>query len=171
MIDEDFAQVLLEKHGFLSQRENSDCLTVDCPSAHLVELSRSFRDEEGFEMLVDLTAIDHGVDAQTRFSTVMHFYSLVHRGYYAVHVACEENDALSVPSISGIYPAANWHEREVYDMFGIEFSDHPDLRRILMWDEYPHFPRARNSRLPGLIPHFLQMTWWRSRRHPLSLHR
>ena len=101
-------------------------------------------------MLVDLTAIDHGVDARTRFSTVMHFYSLVHRGYLRVHVACEENDAPSVPSISGIYPAANWHEREVYDMFGIEFSDHPDLRRILMWDEYPHFPLRKEFPLAGI---------------------
>ena len=150
MIDEDFAQVLLKKHGFLSKRENSDCLTVDCPSTQLVELSRSLRDEDGFEMLVDLTAIDHGVDVQARFSTVMHFYSLVHRGYLRVHVACEENDAPSVPSISEIYPAANWHEREVYDMFGIDFSGHPDLRRILMWDEYPHFPLRKEFPLAGI---------------------
>lgn len=150
MIDEEFAQKLLEKHEFLLERESVDCLTVECPSAEVVALSLSLRDEEGFDMLVDLTAIDHGEDTEDRFSTVMHFYSLVHRGYLRVHSTCSDNEKPSMPSISEIYPAANWHERETYDMFGIDFPGHPDLRRILMWDDYPYFPLRKEFPLAGI---------------------
>ena len=123
---------------------------MDCPSDKLVELVLSLREEENFDLLVDLTAIDHGEEAQVRFSVVLHFYSLVHRGYLRIHVACSDNENPSVPSIAEIYPAANWHERETYDMFGIEFEGHPDLRRILMWDEYPYFPLRKEFPLAGI---------------------
>ncbi len=150
MIDDEFTKAFLEKKGFLSKRESIDCLTMDCPSDKLVELVLSLREEENFDLLVDLTAIDHGEEAQVRFSVVLHFYSLVHRGYLRFHVTCPDNENPSVPSIAEIYPAANWHERETYDMFGIEFEGHPDLRRILMWDEYPYFPLRKEFPLAGI---------------------
>jgi len=150
MIDDEFTKALLEKKGFLSKRESIDCLTMDCPADELADMALSLRDEDGFDLLVDLTAIDHGEDAEVRFSVVLHFYSLVHRGYLRFHVACANNENPSVPSISDIYPAANWHERETYDMFGIEFAGHPDLRRILMWDEYPYFPLRKEFPLAGI---------------------
>ena len=150
MIDDEFTKALLEKKGFLSKRESIDCLTMDCPADELADMALSLRDEDGFDLLVDLTAIDHGEDAEVRFSVVLHFYSLVHRGYLRFHVPCSDNENPSVPSISDIYPAANWHEREAYDMFGIEFAGHPDLRRILMWDEYPYFPLRKEFPLAGI---------------------
>ena len=150
MIDDEFTNAFLEKKGFLSKRESIDCITMDCPSDKLVELVLSLRDEENFDLLVDLTAIDHGEEAQVRFSVVLHLYSLVHRGYLRCHIACPDNENPSVPSIAEIYPAANWHERETYDMFGIEFEGHPDLRRILMWDEYPYFPLRKEFPLAGI---------------------
>ena len=150
MIDDEFTKTFLEKKGFLSKRESFDCLTMDCPSDKLVELVLSLRDEENFDLLVDLTAIDHGEEAQVRFSVVLHFYSLVQRGYLRFHVACPDNENPSVPSIAEVYPAANWHERETYDMFGIKFEGHPDLRRILMWDEYPYFPLRKEFPLAGI---------------------
>src|SRR5690606_24033739 len=58
-------------------------------------------------------------------------------------------DSLEVPTVQGIWPTANWHEREVYDMMGIRFSGHPDLRRILMWDGYPYFPLRKDFPLEG----------------------
>ena len=88
MIDDEFTKTFLEKKGFLSKRESFDCLTMDCPSDKLVELVLSLRDEENFDLLVDLTAIDHGEEAQVRFSVVLHFYSLVQRGYLRFHAAC-----------------------------------------------------------------------------------
>jgi NADH-quinone oxidoreductase subunit C len=150
MIDDDFKKALLEKNGFLSTRDSIDCLTLDCPADQLAEMSLSLRDEEGFELLVDLTAIDHGEDAEVRFSVVLHFFSLIHKGYLRLHASCLDNENPSISSISAIYPAANWHERETYDMFGIVFSGHPDLKRILMWDEYPYFPLRKDFPLAGI---------------------
>src|SRR5208282_5456811 len=55
-----------------------------------------------------------------------------------------------MPTVTNLWPAANWHERETYDMFGIAFPGHPDLRRILMWDGYPHFPLRKEFPLAGV---------------------
>jgi NADH-quinone oxidoreductase subunit C len=150
MIDEDFTKSLLEKHSYLSPRESIDWFTVECPDTELVSFTKSMRDDEGFEILIDLTAIDHGEGADCRFSTVVHLYSLVHRGYVRIHSLCLDNDKPVMPSLSEIYPAANWHERETFDMFGIHFSDHPNLKRILMWDEYPYYPLRKEFPLAGI---------------------
>lgn len=150
MIDEDFTKSLLKKHSYLSQRNSIDWFTVECPDSELVSFVKSMRDDEGFEILIDLTAIDHGEGAECRFSTVIHLYSLVHRGYVRIHSLCLNNDKPVMPSVSEIYPAANWHERETFDMFGIHFSDHPNLKRILMWDEYPYYPLRKEFPLAGI---------------------
>ncbi len=81
-----------------------------------------------FTSLVDITAIDHPADVK-RFEVVYHFLSMYKNHRIRVKVAVGEADM--VPSIIAVYPAANWFEREVFDMFGILFSGHPDLRRIL----------------------------------------
>ena len=150
MIDEDFIKSLLEKHSYLLQRETVDWFTVECAPENLVSFVQSVRDNEGFELLVDLTAIDHEEGAECRFSTVIHLYSLVHRGYFRIHSLCSDNENPTMPSVSSIYPAANWHERETFDMFGIRFTDHPNLKRILMWDEYPYFPLRKDFPLAGI---------------------
>jgi NADH-quinone oxidoreductase subunit C len=67
-----------------------------------------------------------------------------------VHSVCSDNDNPAMPSAAEIYPAANWHEREAYDMFGIKFTDHPNLKRILMWDDYPYFPLRKEFPLAGI---------------------
>jgi len=150
MIDDDFVSSLLKRFPFLSLRHQLDCLTLVCPPDSVVDFAQHLRDEETFDLLADLTAIDHGETSETRFSVVLHLYSLIHRAYLRVHVDCPDNDDPEVPSISGVFPAANWHERETYDMFGIQFSGHPDLRRILMWDEYPYFPLRKEFPLAGI---------------------
>ena len=63
---------------------------------------------------------------------------------------CADDANPSMPSATGLWPGANWHEREAYDMFGITFTGHPDLRRILMWDGYPYFPLRKEFPLAGL---------------------
>ena len=150
MIDEEFSSELIRKYSFLSKRESVDWLTVECSPKNLVNLLQSLRDQEGFDILIDLTAVDHGEDCESRFSTVIHLYSLVHRGYMRVHSDCADNGNPIMPSCSNIYPSANWHEREAYDMFGIKFTDHPNLKRILMWDDYPYFPLRKEFPLAGI---------------------
>ena len=150
MIDDDFVRSLLEEFAFLSLKHQEDCLTLVCPSEDIVLFSKNLRDEKTFDLLVDLTAIDHGESSLERFSVVSHFYSLIHKSYLRVHYTCSDNNQPSVPSICEIFPAANWHEREAFDMFGISFANHPNLKRILMWDEYPYYPLRKDFPLAGI---------------------
>ncbi len=105
-------------------------LTVNVPLASIhafVEFLKTDRTCQ-FSSLVDITAVDHpGRDA--RFDVVFHFLSMYQNHRIRVKVAVREDDM--VPSITDIHPSANWFEREVFDMFGILYSGHPDLRRLL----------------------------------------
>ena len=97
------------------------------------------------------------------------FYSRIHHDYIRVHSKCPSNDEPSMPSLSGIYPAADWHERETFDMFGIKFENHPNLKRILMWDEYPYYPLRKEFPLAGIdTPSRLPM-WLKQPMHRSSL--
>lgn len=149
-MDEELASGLGERHAFLSILESTDCPAFSCPPSHLLELAESLRDQEGFEMLVDVTAVDWGEESSPRFSTVYHFYSLVRRNYVRITCNCLDDENPEVPSLSEVYPAADWHERETFDMFGIRFSGHPNLKRILMWDEYPYHPLRKEFPLAGI---------------------
>jgi NADH-quinone oxidoreductase subunit C len=105
-------------------------LTITANLTHLEALIEFLRDDAAcrFSSLVDITAVDHPERVE-RFDLVYHFLSMYRNHRIRVKVAIREDDM--VPSIHTIHPSANWFEREVYDMFGILFSGHPDLRRIL----------------------------------------
>ena len=105
-------------------------LTLVANLATLRALVESLRDDPScrFSTLVDITAIDHP-ERSTRFDVVYHFLSMYRNHRIRVKVKVGEDEM--VPSLIDLYPAANWFEREVFDMFGILFSGHPDLRRIL----------------------------------------
>ena len=98
------------------------------------------RPEFQFTMLVDLTAVDYlGMDRVPRFNVVYNLLSFARNSRITIKVEVPEDDEV-VPSVTPDWPTANWLEREVYDMMGIRFSGHPDLRRILMphdWQTYP----------------------------------
>jgi NADH-quinone oxidoreductase subunit C len=105
-------------------------LTLTVALQYLEGLVEFLRDDAScrFSSLVDITAIDHP-DRAARFDVVYHFLSMYQNHRIRLRVAVREQDM--VPSIHTIHPSANWFEREVFDMFGILFSGHPDLRRIL----------------------------------------
>ena len=149
-MDEELAKGLVERYAFLSSRDSVDCLSYFCPPENLVALASALRDREGFEMLVDLTALDWGQENSPRFTTLYHFYSLALKTYLRIACDCPSVDEPEVPSLAGVYPAADWHEREVFDMFGIIFAGHPNLKRILMWDEYPYHPLRKEFPLAGI---------------------
>jgi NADH-quinone oxidoreductase subunit C len=107
----------------------------------LREISRYCRDEEKFDMLVDETAVDWPKREQ-RFDVVLNLYSFAKNERLRLKAHAGENEA--VPSVCEIWPAANWMERECFDMFGIVFEGHPDLRRILMPDEWQGFPLRKD---------------------------
>jgi len=105
------------------------------------------RQELGFDLLLDLTSIDN-FGEEPRWTVVYELYSLRHRGHLRLktHLPGAKPE---MPTVTHIWPAANWHEREVYDMMGIRFRGHPDLRRILMWEGYPYFPLRKDFPLAG----------------------
>ena len=139
---------LAARFAYVSVRESLDFPAVNCPADKLIELLTALRDEDGFTFLADITAIDH-FEASPRFEVIYHVYHLEAHTYIRIGVACEDDDEPSVPSVVEMWAGANWHEREVYDMFGITFDGHPDMRRILMWDEYPYFPLRKEFPLAG----------------------
>jgi NADH-quinone oxidoreductase subunit C len=114
-------------------------LTVD--RAQLSEIALYLRDEEKFDMLSDLTAVDWP-KREKRFDVILNLYSFPknERLRLKVHAA----DAEEVPTVVGVWPTANWLEREVFDMFGIVFSGHPDLKRILLPDEWQGYPLRKD---------------------------
>jgi NADH-quinone oxidoreductase subunit C len=109
-----------------------------------VEIFRTLRDDPtfAFNMLVDLTAVDF-LGREPRFEVVYHLYSLTLNHRLRVKIRVPEDDA-TVPSVSSLWKSANWLEREVWDMFGIRFTDHPDLRRILMYEEFHGHPLRKD---------------------------
>jgi len=112
-----------------------------------------------FDVLMDLTAVDYlkfpGREDGPRFEVVYHLYSLAHNHRLRLKVRIDEDDA-NVPSAVALWPIANWLEREVWDMFGVRFEGHPDLRRLLMYEEFVGHPLRKdypiNRRQPLIGP-------------------
>ena len=118
-------------------------------SAHdLREIAKFCRDELSFDYLLDITSIDN-FGEEPRFEIVFHLYSMPHALHLRLKLKLSE-EVVALDTVSDIWPTADWHEREIYDMMGIKFNGHPDLRRILMWDGYPFFPLRKDFPLAGL---------------------
>jgi NADH-quinone oxidoreductase subunit C len=121
---------------------------VRVPAERLREFAQVAR-EAGFELLSDITAVDW-LDREPRFDVVVNLVSLQHRLRLRIIVGAAGEDP-TVPSLVPVWPGANYAEREVFDMFGITFADHPDLTRILMPDEWEGFP-LRKDFATGSVP-------------------
>src|SRR5947199_2652484 len=117
-------------------------------ASDLREIAKFCRDELSFDYLLDITSIDN-YGEEPRFEMVYHLYSMSHTAHLRLKLKVSE-EAGGGDTVSDIWPTANWHEREIYDMMGIKFNGHPDLRRILMWDGYPYFPLRKDFPLAGL---------------------
>ena len=121
--------------------------TVVVAKPALAGVLKQCRDGLGFDALVDITTIDH-LGADPRFEIVYELYSYAANLSLRIKSSTPEDDA-EFPSATALWPAANWHEREAYDMMGLRFAGHPDLRRILMWEGYPFFPLRKEFPLAG----------------------
>ena len=127
----------------------------------LLDVLRHCRDDAalGFDMLADLTAVDYskfpGREDGPRFEVVYHLYATAHNHRVRLKVRVEEDDA-RVPTACALWPIADWLEREVWDMFGVRFEGHPDLRRLLLYEEFVGHPLRKdypiNRRQPLIGP-------------------
>jgi NADH-quinone oxidoreductase subunit C len=147
---EQFGQALLEVKVWRNET------TVVLAPQHLPQVCRFLRDDPdlAFDFLSDVTAVDrlNLPESSPRFEVVYHVYSLHHGRRLRLKVRVDEGQA--VPTVTGVWPTANWHEREVYDLFGVSFEGHPDLRRILMPDDWEGHPLRKD------YPAEASPKWW-----------
>src|ERR1700720_2130150 len=136
-----FGQKLQDKTDF-----RGETTYTILPSA-LREVAKFCRHDLSFDYLIDITSIDN-FDEDPRFEIVYELYSMTLAVHLRLKLKISEDE--QVDTISDIWPTANWHEREIYDMMGIKFKGHPDLRPILLWDGYPFFPFRKEFPLEGL---------------------
>jgi len=122
--------------------------TYTIAASDLRLVAKFCRDELSFDYLIDITSIDN-FGEEPRFEIVYHLYSMSDSIHLRFKLKVPEETG-AVDTVSDIWPTANWHEREAYDMMGIKFNGHPDLRRILMWEGYPYFPLRKDFPLEGL---------------------
>jgi NADH-quinone oxidoreductase subunit C len=125
-------------------------LTLTVEAGRLIETATYLRDDPAhlFVCFTDLTAVDYPA-REKRFDVVTHLLSPKHNRRIRLKVAADE--AVPVPSLTGLYPAANWYEREAYDLFGVVFSGHPDLRRILTDYGFDGHPLRKDFPMTGYV--------------------
>jgi len=122
--------------------------TFTIARAHLREVAQFCRGELSFDYLLDISSVDN-FGEEPRFEVVYELYSMALATHLRLKLRVSEDDP-TIDTVSDIWPTANWHEREIFDMMGLRFNNHPDLRRILMWDGYPYFPLRKEFPLEGL---------------------
>jgi NADH-quinone oxidoreductase subunit C len=122
--------------------------TYAIQESDLRDIAKFCREDLSFDYLLDITSIDN-FGEEPRFEIVYHLYSMPNGANVRLKLKLSE-EVGALDTVSDIWPTANWHEREIYDMMGIKFNGHPDLRRILMWDGYPFFPLRKDFPLAGL---------------------
>ena len=146
----DFAQQIEDKFGKLISEpvEFRGELTLNLADANkIVEVCEFVKRELGFDYLIDISTLDHYGD-DPRFSVIYELYGIGHRQHLRLKTQVSEEQG-EMPSVSKVWRTAEWHEREAYDMMGVKFADHPNLKRILMWEGYPYFPLRKDFPLEG----------------------
>ena len=135
--------------------EYLDELTINLPKEHIVKVCEFLKKDSNLEFLLclDITAIDWA-KRKNRFTVVYHIYSFKNNFRLRLKADVDESDC-AIDTVSSVWKGANWQERETYDMYGIKFNDHPDLRRMYMPEDFEHHPLRKDFPLmgiPGSIP-------------------
>jgi len=138
-IDEQLPGAILDRHAFRGDQ------TIVVPLARFAEVVDLVY-TDGFQMLLDITAVDW-FQRDPRFDVVYHWLNLVTQERLRLKLHVDENQP--IPSLTPRIKAADWFEREVFDMFGLSFEGHPNLQRILMWNDFPGYPLRKDYPLDG----------------------
>jgi NADH-quinone oxidoreductase subunit C len=147
---EAFGSAVLETHDFRGDE------TVVLKKNYLREVCHFICAQLGFNMLMDICVVDYP-DREERFEVVYHLYSMDKKKRIRLKVRAAE-DTATAPSVHDIWPAANWFEREAFDMFGIRFDSHPNLKRLLTFEGFEghplrkDYPKNRRQGIPKSDP-------------------
>jgi NADH-quinone oxidoreductase subunit C len=143
-IDAQLPGTITDRHDF---RGDQTIVVAKANFLAVVELLH----REGFQLLVDITAVDWPERPESqgvgRFDVVYHWLNLANQERLRLKVPVADGEAM--PTLAGRFKTANWFEREVFDLFGIRFEGHPDLRRLVTWDDFPGHPLRKDFPLDG----------------------
>ncbi|QYO67023.1 NADH-quinone oxidoreductase subunit C [Leptolyngbya sp. 7M] len=151
-------------HGFVEKlrEKNADWVrdvidrlsevTIIVPGDSMVEICEFLRDSCDFDMLADLCGCDRGPEEDPRFEVNYHLFSTVHFQRLRLKALIAEDDA-RIRSVTSVWKTADWHERETYDLLGIRFEGHPDLRRILLPSDFDGHALRKDYPLRGYEPY------------------
>ena len=131
--------------------------TLIVPREHIVAICTELKggDETRFDFLADICGADRGAEEEPRFEVNYHLFSTTKHHRIRLKVVLNEDD-LHVPTVTGVWRTANWHERETFDLFGVIFDGHPDLRRILLPDDWQGYALRKDFPLRGYEPYVLK---------------
>ena len=132
-------------------------MTAVVPAAHIVDVCTALKSgpDSKFDFLADLCGADRGIEEEPRFEVNYHLFSTTRHHRLRLKVLLDEANA-RVPSVTGVWRTANWHERETFDLFGVVFEGHPDLRRILLPDDWQGHALRKDFPLRGYEPYSLK---------------
>jgi NADH-quinone oxidoreductase subunit C len=140
-----------DPEAILSGKFDRNELTLDIAPARIVAVSEFLRDKCGYDFLCDLTCRDD-YPSEPRFQVVYHLYSVAKKQFLRLKAGLSSPIAPIlpvIPTVSTVWPAAGWHEREVFDLFGVRFEGHQDLRRIVLPDEWEGYPLRKDYPTEG----------------------
>ncbi len=131
--------------------------TVIVPRQHIVDVCSYLKGSAvaRFDFLADLCGVDRGVEEEPRFEVNYHLFSTTKHHRLRLKVVLNDDD-VHVPTVTGVWRTANWHERETFDLFGVVFDGHPDLRRILLPDDWQGHALRKDFPLRGYEPYSLK---------------
>lgn len=137
-----FADSILSEADFRGEK------TFSIKIESLRDAARYLKDTQGFDYLIDVSSLDHFGDSP-RFEMVYELCNLGKGVHIRLKATVADDEDPVAPTVVDLWPTADWHEREVYDMMGIKFDGHPNLTRILMWEGYPYHPLRKDFPLQG----------------------
>ena len=139
-----------EANGFsgVTVSEINNYPAIEVPKEKIVSIAEMLRDEFQFDQLRDVFGVDR-FTKELRFECIYNLYSTIHKGRMMIRVRLDSKKP-EVETLCGVWKSADWYEREAYDMFGINFLNHPDLRRLYMMEEFEYYPLRKDFPLMGI---------------------
>ena len=152
----EFVEILRSKNAawVAGVTEGHGEVTVTVPRESIVDVCSFLKQDHGFDMLADLCGVDRGPEEDPRFEVNYHLFSTTHYNRLRLKVLLSEDEP-NVATVSGIWQTAGWHERETYDLVGVIFDGHPDLRRILLPSDFDGHALRKDYPLRGYEPYSL----------------